>query len=234
MNDATQPALVLSHLWLRRCIGVLGASLPIVLPVGLVVLAAAGIAEASRPGSLSAYYHTGMGNVFVGVLCAVGVFLFSYLGYGRGEGWASNDNIWANLAGLGAVGTALFPTAAADASPVQVAIGRVHGASAALFLFCLAYMSLRLFTRTGQGGQRTPRKRSRDRVYKVCGWTILGALALMGLYLLDGAYGPFGGGLQALLDRLLSDRPIFWLEAVAVFAFGISWFTKGEALLGDT
>ena len=27
--------------------------------------------------------------------------------------------------------------------------------------------------------------------------------------------------------------PVFWLESVAIFAFGFSWFTKGEAILKD-
>jgi hypothetical protein len=28
-------------------------------------------------------------------------------------------------------------------------------------------------------------------------------------------------------------KPGYWLEALAVLAFGISWFTKGEAILKD-
>ena len=28
-------------------------------------------------------------------------------------------------------------------------------------------------------------------------------------------------------------KPVFWLEAIAVVAFGISWLTKGEAILKD-
>jgi len=27
--------------------------------------------------------------------------------------------------------------------------------------------------------------------------------------------------------------PIFWLEGIAVIAFGVSWLTKGEAILKD-
>ena len=27
--------------------------------------------------------------------------------------------------------------------------------------------------------------------------------------------------------------PIFWLESLAVVAFGVSWLTKGEAILKD-
>jgi hypothetical protein len=32
---------------------------------------------------------------------------------------------------------------------------------------------------------------------------------------------------------LLKFSPLFWLEAVAVFAFGVSWLTKGEVILAD-
>ncbi len=30
-----------------------------------------------------------------------------------------------------------------------------------------------------------------------------------------------------------SFNPIFWLEAIALWAFGISWLTKGETILID-
>jgi hypothetical protein len=28
-------------------------------------------------------------------------------------------------------------------------------------------------------------------------------------------------------------RPVFWLEALALWAFGASWFVKGETILQD-
>jgi hypothetical protein len=28
-------------------------------------------------------------------------------------------------------------------------------------------------------------------------------------------------------------HPIFWLETLAILAFGLSWLTKGEAILAD-
>ena len=45
--------------------------------------------------------------------------------------------------------------------------------------------------------------------------------------------------LIALVAFLSSDSPIkrvdsgFWLEATAIVAFGVSWLTKGEAILKD-
>ena len=54
--------------------------------------------------SISAYYYTSMRDVFVGVLAAIGVFLFCYRGPDK------KDNFWTNVAGLCAVGIGLFPT----------------------------------------------------------------------------------------------------------------------------
>lgn len=28
-------------------------------------------------------------------------------------------------------------------------------------------------------------------------------------------------------------RPVYWLEATAIVALGVSWLSKGEAILGD-
>jgi hypothetical protein len=56
------------------------------------------------PGSLSGFYYTHMRNLFVGSMCAVGVFLIAYYGHDR---W---DDRLTNVAGLAAICIALFPT----------------------------------------------------------------------------------------------------------------------------
>ena len=56
------------------------------------------------PGSLSGFYYTHMRNLFVGAICAVGVFLVAYRGHDR---W---DDRLTNVAGLAAICIALFPT----------------------------------------------------------------------------------------------------------------------------
>jgi hypothetical protein len=88
-------ALIISYLTLRKAIGILGAALPFVLAIGAAVLFMTGIQD-----SISAYYYTGMRNVFVGMLCATGFFLLSYKGYER------KDSIAGNLGCLFAVGVA--------------------------------------------------------------------------------------------------------------------------------
>ena len=57
---------------------------------------------------------------------------------------------------------------------------------------------------------------------KAVGYTILASIALIVLL----AIFPH----SALIKKL---DPVFWLESLAVVAFGVSWLTKGEMILKD-
>jgi TRAP-type C4-dicarboxylate transport system permease small subunit len=92
---------------------------------------------------------------------------------------------------------------------------------ATLFFLTLIYFSLCLFTKTGEKQTPSRRKLQRNIVYRVCGYTMAACLVLIALVSL---FGP---------ASLESYRPKFWLESVLVVAFGISWLTKGEAILRD-
>jgi hypothetical protein len=212
-NKDSNNSLVLSYLELRRAVGIIGIALPFVLVFGKIILEGPGI----QP-SISDYYYTIMRNVFVGSLCAIGVFLLSYRGYDK------SDNIAGNLACFFAVGVALFPTTPIgnDLFWPQI-IGYFHYVFAASFLLILAYFSLFLFTKTFPDPKKvTIRKRHRNIVYVSCGIVILISIALIPVYALF---------LQKTLIASLD--PVFWLESVAVIAFGISWLIKGETLLKD-
>ena len=76
---------VVSYRTLRRCIGIVGLALPLVLLASHVL----GLVPGALPGSMSAFYYTRMGPYFVGTLCALGVFLFSYR-YAPRDNWLSN------------------------------------------------------------------------------------------------------------------------------------------------
>jgi hypothetical protein len=204
--------LVISYLTLRRAIGVIGSSLPFVLVVGKGLLGSWGI----QP-SISSYYYTGMRDVFVGALCATGVFLLSYRGYDRADAIASN------LAGVFVVGVALLPTApATGATPTQTMASYAHLTLASAYFLTLAYFSLVLFRKTNPARQMTARKKQRNVVYTICGYTILACIGLIAVY-----YALFAD------SALQGAQPVFWLESAAVLAFGISWLTKGEAILAD-
>jgi len=214
MNQQTgsDDSLVLSYLGLRKAVGIIGISLPFVLALGKILLQGPGIES-----SISSYYYTVMRDVFAGSLCAIAVFLMSYRGYKR------EDDIAGDLACIFAIGVALFPVAP-SVSPASAdrIIGGLHHLFAASFFLTLAYFSLKLFRKTDPNKAPTPRKLQRNVVYTVCGYTILACLALVVLVSLLPGDSP--------VNRL---DPVFWLESVAVVAFGVSWLTKGEAILKD-
>lgn len=209
----TNSSLVISYLTLRKIVGLLGTSLPFVLIIGAFILF-----DGDIRSSISGFYYTGMRDVFVGTMCVIGFFLLSYRGYERA------DDLAGDLCCGFAVGLALFPTAPEDnPTELQTIIGWVHLAFAALFFITLIYFCLFLFTKSGSETP-TPEKLLRNKVYKACGYImgacVLGILAYT--VLPDSAVG-----------WLTPYDPVFWLEGTAVVAFGISWLTKGEAILAD-
>ncbi len=207
-------SIVISYLTLRSAIGILGMSLPF-----LVSLGARFIFDTGLQSSISAYYHTGMRDVFVGVLWAAGFFLFSYRGYGL------MDEIAGKLACLFAVGVSIFPASPDGATdPVVVRIGIVHFIFSGLLFLTLIFFSFFLFTKTDPHRTPTPRKLMRNRIYRVCGLVMLMYVILLGVYT---ALPPDLAAVFAVY------HPIYWLEAFAIFTFGVSWFTKGQGILKD-
>lgn len=216
MKDAREEnnQLVISYLALRKAIGYLGIALPFVLSLGGAILFSLAIQS-----SISRYYYTDMRDIFVGTMCAIGVFLMSYRGYER------KDAIAGKIACLTAVGLALVPTAPSpNPTSHETVLGYFHLAFAVAFFLTLAYFSIFLFTKTHAAIAPTRKKLQRNVVYKICGYTILVAIALI-LYLAL-AY-------NSVPDTIKRLEPIFWLESIAILAFGISWMTKGEVILKD-
>lgn len=206
--------LVFSYLEHRKTIGILGIGLPFVVSLGAMILFQTGIQS-----SISSYYHTPMRDVFVGTLFAIGFFLLSYRGYER------TDDIAGDLAFVFAIGMALFPTAPDGAvSDAARIVGNVHVVFAALFFSTLIYFSLFLFTKTDEKKKPTERKLMRNEVYQACGYTMAISLLLIAVYYRLPA---------EWASLLVQYKPVFWLESLAILAFGASWFTKSEALLKD-
>lgn len=88
--------------------------------------------------SMSDYYHAiadkrSMRDWFVGLWFAIGVFLFLYKGFSKKENYALN------LAGILAVGVAIFPleTNCGDCSGITM-----HKLSAVSFFLCLTYVCI--------------------------------------------------------------------------------------------
>lgn len=223
MNErkAEMNQLVISYMFLRKAVGWIGSLLPIVLILGNAIVFAA-----PRPDSMSGYYYTHMRNVFVGALCALGVFLVAYDGYDDMERWITN------VAGIGALGVAFFPTspavcpAGATACPPQSVVrlttgqqvvGGIHLFFAAVSFIALACMAL--FFARRQGSPPEPGQHERI-AYFVCGGTILSCVVL-------------AAASNLLPDSVKAGWPLLFIfEALAVVAFGVSWFVKGRTMAG--
>ncbi|HPE22962.1 MAG TPA: hypothetical protein PLT88_08050 [Bacteroidales bacterium] len=195
-----------SYLSLRKAVGWIGILLPFVLVAGHLII----FNGASALTNMSAYYHTGMRDLFVGAICAIALFLFFYKGYDR---W---DNSAANLAGFFALGVAFFPTV--KEGPWDW-IAWVHFSCAACFLVILALISIFLFTRGEE--HLTEMKKKRNQIFRACGIIMLVALASIEVFFL-------------FFDGINSDsRFVLIAETVTLMAFGISWLTKGGTLYPD-
>ena len=210
--------LIISYLTLRRLIGILGTSLPIIVVVGGFIQNGFVL-----QGSISGYYYTNMRDVFVGILCGVALFLISYRGYER------IDNIVSTLSGIFAFGIILFPTSTYSGCAVPVGIfliddtisEYIHLTFGTLFFIALACNSLFLFTKRAPG-IFTREKRKRNIIYRACGIIMLLAILCISIYTLF------------LKDTILCKAyPVLICETIALFAFGISWLVKGNTLFKD-
>src|SRR5690554_4584110 len=116
-----------------------------------------------------------MRDLFVGSLCAIAVFLWSYRGFER------KDDIACNLACIFALGVALFPThPSSEAAEFQVVLGRLHTISTAAFFITLTYFCLFLFRLSDKETPSTE-KFVRNVIYLICGYAMIACLVLISI-----------------------------------------------------
>ena len=210
-QSTTQAPEVLSYLAIRRFLGILGILLPLVLPLSGCLTG-----EPLRP-SISDYYHSQyplIHGFFVGSMCAIGVFLACYKGHTKKKDNHNvvdhTDNLITWTAGVAAFGVAIFPVTPSEPvcthSVCTNMSNTIHSLSALVFFGALGYMSLIQFAKGDN--------KFRKYIHRGCGVIIFLAIAavLTMKYLLN------------------ASSYIFWPEAVAVWAFGISWLVKGCSL----
>lgn len=217
-----------SYLLIRVIVGVVGVLLPTLLFVldglflrgGLVV-----------KGSLSAYYHSGARDLFVGALCVTGFLLVTYMAAQRST-W---DYRLSTVAGIAALGVAFLPTTRpglAESAPLcgtdptppgctqlqqafgEEAVAGLHFGSAAVFILCLAAICFLFAARE----RKHTKNEFQARLHLICGYTILGAVAWVVI--------------GTLLDvEIFRFTPLYVGEVLSVYAFGASWIAKGRDLL---
>jgi hypothetical protein len=219
LRDRTDPAVLYarSYLLIRTVVGAIGVLLPIVLwVVDALVLRGSLTAR----GSLSAYYHSGARDLFVGALCITGCLLLTYL--------AAQPKTWdywlSTLAGAAVLGVALLPTSRPDVyggppTPLQERWGEqtvaaIHFTCAGVFILSLAALCF-VFA------HRDQRYGGRPRLHLACGIAILAAVAWVAL----------GRAVDLDIGWLTS---LYAGEVVSVWAFGTSWLVKGFDLLHVT
>lgn len=222
-DPAATDEFVRSHLLLRRFVGVVGILLPFVLVLfhfgwGRLVgeLPPTTSLWDSLQSSLSAYYYTDAGNIFVGCLVAFGVFLVTYR-YGTWE------NRVGDVAGVCAILVGLCPTTPDAPTPTQQVVGIVHLVAAVLFFAGMAVFCLFLFPRDpDRPAEENTVTAPRRAFFRVCGVLIVVCLvwALTAFFALDDATQE-------------ATRYLLWPESFAVVSFAAAWLVKGQQLATD-
>lgn len=205
---------------IRRAIGYLGISLPILL-VGLSFIS---FFKTQLQPSISHYYFTNLREIFTGTLCAVGLFLICYKG-NRNPSILKNDHLLTNIAGIMAMAVAFIPVNPDDfAIKIYTLLpypekwlGWLHYGFAALLFLIMALLSINVFTIGQKNETRDPKSiLNENNIYRFCGYSILLFISMV----------PISETLQLFTYSTL----VF--EALALFAFGTAWLIKGRAL-GD-
>jgi phosphoglycerol transferase MdoB-like AlkP superfamily enzyme len=207
---------------LRNTVGILGICLPVFLYFGLWI----DTGHNMPLESISHYYFTRVGSVFVMIVSLLAFFLIIYKGTREVEFWVSL------IAGFCALALVVFPTGNINELS-ECTVGHrfaenglkqrdlrvtFHLISAGLFLGLLGVMSVWLFTKPKYGAHIS-KKKLRNTIYIVCGVLMLAFIFIILLCMLTG------------LDETnfyRHNKITFWMESLAVWCFGISWMVKGS------
>jgi hypothetical protein len=197
---------------LRLGLAVMAFAFPLLLWIGGHLTAHLPLA-----GSMSAYYHASdflhpeqgppgegvMRNEFVGILFAVGFLLFAYQGYSRLEDYALN------LAGVLALGIALFPMrwpTKPNDSPFSL-----HGTCAILFFACIAYVCIWRAADTLSLIHNAATREWYRRTYQILGWAMVICPVLAWVLI---SWMPF------------HKSAIFFVEVAGIYVFATYWVIK--------
>ena len=203
-SQSLQDNILSTYFTLRLGIIVMALALPLILLIG------------GRPGhldllkSMSAYYggyDGGMRNWFVGILWAIGSFLYLYKGY------STLENVVLNFAGVFAVLVAMVPC---NCWPQAVGDeNRIHALCAVAFFLCMGVVCLFC---AGDTITLLPDQQTKNRfkqLYRVIGASLI-ASPLVAVVI------------SFVLQRLQSYQ--FFVEWFGVYVFAFYWFVKSREL----
>ena len=187
------------------------------LIVGVIALTLASLTWIfSRTGltSISASYWEGgwSQTFFIGFLFATSAFLLAY------NGRARDEMILAKLAAVAAAGVALFPCKCVTHTQP---LAYLHYFAAAVMFSVLAWFSYGFYRRARKKGHS--RAHARAFLYLLCALAIGGAMVALAIH-----------GIATRSNQGPESSFVFYSEAVALIAFGISWLLASHTLPGIT
>ena len=195
---------IISYKTLRVFIGVAGITLPLLMIIGKFISSS----NMQLEFSVSDYYDDGMaGDFLVGILFALGFFLFSYRGY------EPIDNKIANAGAVMALGVALFPT-----TSKILWVHYMHFVFSILLFVVFIVFSIYLFRKTNKNETPSDEKKDRNKIYLLCGLIMIASIIGIAV------------GMIWFEETCAKMSLVFWGEAIALISFGISWLTKSEWL----
>lgn len=159
--------------------------------------------------SISSSYHTVARDYFVGLLFVAGAMMFVYNGH------SMKESIVSKVAGLCAILIAVFPTAAGGCASPESSF--VHGAASILFFLILTYFCFGPFRDNTKG--QVGKSGKRAKLYAICG-------SIMGGCLIAAVITNFTLSCEVINDL----RIIYWVEGIALSAFGVAWIVSGKVI----
>lgn len=211
-KETLQQHILSTYNSLRFGMCVITAATPIVIVIWGIIF------DVKWQDSISAYYFAPVGAkpeysvypgraLFVGILFALGSFLYLYKGFSRRE------DVALNLAGVSALGVAVCPMYVQGG---YIPFSNVlHFAFAILLFLGVGYTAIFCHNETLQWLADPNRRRWYRRAYHLTGWFMV-LFPLVGLLL------------AVFFDAV--QRHVFWIEAAGVWAFSAYWFTKSREL----
>lgn len=222
-NSNVSNNMVISYLRIRTAIGVLGILLPFIILIvyGQVI------------DSISQYYYTKSSVFLTTILVSFGIFLICYKGYAKKQGEWLSDNQITHFAGIMALIVTFFPTTCTDCfgeghscidtfkyglpllTYQSPAISNIHLICAGLFFIAVGYMAFFQFTK-GKGVIE-------NNFYRICGITIWVSIAVLIV--------------KFVIIKLFHKdnfhffpNDTYYLETIAIVAFGLTWLVKGGTI----
>lgn len=186
-------------------------------------------------GSLSAYYHSGARDIFVGVLAITGFMMIVYMAGQRSTPFTRFEWRLSTLTGAAALFVAAIPTkrpgapspaCGPEADPVPLGCTRVqqllgesvagvlHFIATGIFIASLAGICFLVFAKR----ERDRAHLKRARTHRICGLAIVLGVSWIGV----------GGFLDI---HIVGWTPLLVAEVVSVYAFGLSWVLMSYDLL---